>query len=67
MPIIVEAKDWNMWMTAPDPAALLKPCRVDFAKDAPSVRQSITSNDSPELIAPARATGTCLQVVIERA
>jgi putative SOS response-associated peptidase YedK len=56
MPIIVEPKDWNMWVTAPDPAALLKPCRNDLLQKYPvSPAVNNPSNDTPELIAPAGA------------
>jgi putative SOS response-associated peptidase YedK len=56
MPIIIEPKDWNMWVMAPDPAALLKPCRIDLLQKYPvSPAVNNPSNDAPELIAPAGA------------
>ena len=56
MPIIVDAKDWNTWLTASDPAALLKPCRVDLLQKYPvSPAVNNPTNDAPELIAPVGA------------
>jgi putative SOS response-associated peptidase YedK len=56
MPIIVESKDWNTWMTASDPGALLKPCRNDLLQKYPvSPAVNSPNNDAPELIIPVGA------------
>jgi putative SOS response-associated peptidase YedK len=56
MPIIVEPKDWNTWLTASDPAGLLKPCRDDLLKKYPvSPAVNNPTNDAPALIAPVGA------------
>lgn len=56
MPIILESKDWNTWLTASDPAALLKPSRNDLLQKYPvSPAVNSPNNDAPELIVPVGA------------
>lgn len=56
VPIIVDPKDWNTWLTASDPAALLKPCRDNLLQKYPvSPAVNSPNNDAPELIVPVGA------------
>ena len=53
MPVVIDPKDWQAWLTADDPSALLKPCPGELLRrHAVGSAVNRPENEGPQLIEP---------------